>query len=299
MPNSKMHINEADINTALVKRLLAAQFPKWAGFPVEAVKSAGTAHALYKLGNDMVVRLPRIESSAKEVDREQHWLPKLAPHLPLAIPVPLGKGSPGENYPWHWSVYRWLAGEDIDAKPLTDLKQTAFDLAQFITALQGIDATGGPAPKNPTYGRGVPLARRDEPVRKAIKDCGTMIDAKATTAAWDKAFQASEWNKPSVWVHGDLLPGNLLAESGKLSAVIDWGCLGIGDPACDLIPAWTIFSGESRRIFRETLSADDDMWERGRGWALSIGLIALPYYVKTNPAFAGLAKHMIEEVLNG
>lgn len=212
---AKLHANEADIDVALVTQLIATQFPEWANLPIKPIKSSGTAHIMYQLGSDMVARLPRIESAAKEIDREQHWLPRLAPHLPLAIPVPLAKGSPGEGYGWHWSVYQWLPGESADVEPIANLGQAASDLAHFIAALQHVDSTDGPAPKKLDSGRGVPLIKRDAAVHLAIKDCGTMIDGKAATAAWDKALAAPEWDKPSVWVHGDLLPGNLLVDEGK------------------------------------------------------------------------------------
>ena len=293
----KMHAEEVDTDVSLVRRLLAAQFPHWAHLPIEAVRSAGTDNAIYRLGDDMAVRLPRIHWAIAQVDKEQQWLPKLAPHLPLAIPVPLGKGVSAEGYPWHWSIYQWLTGENATIERIDDLHQAATELAQFLAALQRIDSTGGPRPGTHNSGRGVPLVMRDADTRAAITSLGNMLDADAVTAAWDSALRATVWNGPPVWIHGDLQPGNLLVEKSQLSAVIDFGCLGVGDPACDLMIAWTLLSGASRKVFRSTLAVDDATWARGRGWALSVALIALPYYLNTNPVIVSSARHTIDEVL--
>jgi len=292
MPSDKMHADEVDTDVSLVCRLLAAQFPHWADLPIEPVQSAGTDNAIYRLGDDMAVRLPRIHWATGQVEKEHRWLPRLAPHLPLAIPVPLAKGKPAEGYPWDWSVCRWLEGENATLERIADLRQAATDLAEFVAALQRIDATNGPP-----AGRGVPLAMRDAETRTAIADLHGMLDTDAATAAWEAALEAPAWDRAPVWFHGDLLPGNLLFERGRLSAVIDFGCLGVGDPACDAMVAWTLFSAETRGVFRAALPVDDATWSRGRGWALSVGLIALPYYKDTNPVLAGIAQNAIDEVL--
>jgi aminoglycoside phosphotransferase (APT) family kinase protein len=299
MPASKMHADEVDTDVSLVGRLLAAQFPHWADLPIEPVHSAGTDNAIYRLGGDIAVRLPRIHWATGQVDKEHLWLPRLAPLLPLAIPVPLAKGTPGEGYPWHWSVYRWLEGENATIERIADLRQAAMDLAQFILHLHRIDPTGGPLAGDHNFGRGEPLAMRDTHTRVAIDtlyDMG-MLDAGDVTAAWEAALRAPAWSGPPVWVHGDLQAGNLLAVRGRLSAVIDFGGLGVGDPACDLIVAWNLLSAETRDVFRAALGVDDATWARGRGWALSVGLIALPYYRSTNPALAAISRRAIDEVL--
>jgi aminoglycoside phosphotransferase (APT) family kinase protein len=291
----KMHADEVDIDVSLVRRLLIAQFPQWADLPIVPVHSAGTVNAIYRLGDDMAVRLPRVRRWAGDVEIEQHWLPKLAPHLPLAVPEPHAKGSPGEGYAFHWSVYRWLEGEIWTIGRIGDLREAAADLAQFITGLQRIDTTGGPRPR--PGGKGAPLAQRDPAVRAAIAASHGMVDTNAVTAAWDAVLEVPMWDGPPVWVHGDLArPGNLVVVGGRLSAVIDFGCLCVGDPACDLSVAWTLFSGESRDLFRAALSVDDATWERGRGWALT-WVEALPYYVSTNPSMVAEARHAIDEVL--
>jgi aminoglycoside phosphotransferase (APT) family kinase protein len=291
----RMHEGELDVHVALVRRLLAAQFPEWAPLPIARVPSSGTVNAIYRLGSDMAVRVPRVAEWARDLEKEQRWLPELAPHLPLAVPEPLAQGRPGEGYPWNWAVYRWLEGEEWAGDRVRDLCEAAVDLAQFISALQRIDATDGPSDQPADRGR--PLAERDVAVRAAIAASHGLIDIGAATAAWDAALAAPVWNGPPVWIHGDLLPGNVLVARGRLSAVIDFGALSVGDPACELMAGWTLFSGRSRDVFREALSADEATWARARGWALSVAVIALPYYQDTNPVFAANARHWIAEVL--
>jgi aminoglycoside phosphotransferase (APT) family kinase protein len=294
-----MHANEQPIDAALVRRLIAAQFPEWADLSTDAVASAGTDNALYRLGQEMVVRLPRIDWAIPQIEKEYLWLPQLAPHLPLAIPVPLAKGEPGEGYPWHWSINPWIEGENATLDRISDPAQFARDLADFITALHQIDTTGGPLAGTPNVSRGVPLAQRDRPTRSALDDLSglDLIDVPAATTAWDAALAAPVWERPPVWIHGDLQSGNLLALDGRLTAVIDYGCLGVGDPAVDLLPAWNLFSADTREIFRDAVQVDDATWARGRGWALSVSLIALPYYHVTNPTLAGISRYAIDQIL--
>lgn len=293
-----MHANEVYTDAALVARLLAAQFPQWADLPIMPVRSAGTDNALYRLGDDMVVRLPRLASTTEQVHKEHQWLPRLAPCLPLAIPIPLAKGTPEAGYPWHWSIYRWLPGENMPSERLTDPCQAATTLAQFLTALQHLDTTGGPPPGSHNFFRGEPLARRDTRTRAAIAALQGKLDTQAVTAVWEAAMAAPLWHGPPVWLHGDLQSGNLLAVQGRLSAVIDFGGLAVGDPACDVMAAWLYLSADTREVFRAALAVDDATWIRGRGWALSVGLIALPYYADTNPVLAGIARRAIHEILS-
>ena len=291
-----MHHDEIDSDSDLVRQLLRAQQPQWADLPIEPVSSTGTDNALYRLGDDMVVRLPLRPSSVGPVDKEHRWLPELAPHLPLEIPVPLVRGQPIEGYPWPWSVYPWLEGEDASLAHF-DLRQAAADLAAFIAALHSLDPSGGPKPSIANFGRGVPLSRRDRDTRRAISASHDLIDTAAVTAAWDKALGVPTWDRPPVWIHGDLAAGNLLVQDGRLTAVIDWGALGVGDPACDLMVAWELFDAESREVLRTELAVDDATWERGRGWALSTAIVALPYYQHTNAFMAAQARHKLAVVL--
>jgi aminoglycoside phosphotransferase (APT) family kinase protein len=297
MSSERMHADEVPTDVGLVTRLIGAQFPQWAGLPIVPVASAGTDNALYRLGSDMVVRMPRIHWSTAQVDKEHKWLPFLAPHLPLAIPQPLARGEPAEGYPWRWAVHGWLPGENATIDRLADVQEAARDVARFVIALQRVDPSGAPVPDPAVLGRGAPLATRDARTRQAIASLDGMFDVAAVTAAWDAALAAPVWQGPLVWIHGDIHSGNLLAREGKLAGVIDFGTLGIGDPACDLMVAWNLFTAGARAEFRGAVGVDDATWMRGRGWALSVALIALPYYRSSNPVLAGIARHVIAEVL--
>lgn len=294
----KMHADEVDIDASLVRRLLAAQFPRWTGLPVEPVLPWGTDNALYRLGGDMVMRLPRHEPTIGTLHKELRWLSALATRLPLPIPVPLAEGTPAEDYPFPWAVYRWLEGETAAAERIADPRQFATDLAGFITALQQIDPAGGPPPGQHNAFRGVPLTDRDSAVRQSITALRHEIDADLVTAIWEEALRAPEWQGQPVWIHGDLDSRNLLVRNGRLSAVIDFGCLGVGDPACDVMVAWKLFTADARDVFRAQLSVDDATWTRARGWVLSQALIALPYYtMETNPTLVLEARSWLAEVL--
>lgn len=297
MPADATPADHVHADPAMVRRLLAAQFPQWADLPVEPVASAGTDNTIHRLGADLVVRLPRYAAVARQVEKEHRWLPVLAPSLPLAVPEPLAKGAPGEGYPWPWAVHRWIEGENATADRVADPVAAATALAGFVAALQRIDPSGGPPSGPPGEHRGVPLAVRDEATRRAVAELDGMVDTGAVTAAWDAALRAPGRDGPPAWLHGDLQSGNLLARHGRLHAVIDFGLLAVGDPACDAMAAWTMFAADARAAFRAALAVDDATWARGRGWALSFAVIALPYYVHTNPVLAGIARHTIAEVL--
>jgi aminoglycoside phosphotransferase (APT) family kinase protein len=287
-----MHAHEADIDEDLVRRLIAGQFPQWAGLPVRWVESSGTDNAMFRLGAELAVRLPRIEGAAGDVAREGRWLPWLAARLPFTIPAPLGAGRPAEGYPWSWSVLRWLEGTNPVVGHLAQPAALAEDVAGFITALRGIAPADGPP-----AGRGVPLATRDEPTRAALAQLRGTIDTAAATAVWEHALTLPEWSGPPAWVHGDLSPGNVLHTGERLGAVIDFAGVGVGDPTVDLIVAWNLLPAGARAVFRAALGADDATWARGRAWALSIALIQLPYYRTTNPPLAANSRHVIREVL--
>ncbi|WP_329621940.1 aminoglycoside phosphotransferase family protein [Streptomyces sp. NBC_01255] len=283
------------IDTALVERLIAAQFPEWAGLPVREVDSAGTDNAMFRLGDEFAVRLPKADWAAGQAAKEQRWLPHLAPHLPLPIPVPVGHGVPGEGFDHPWSVFGWLDGADTFTAPLTDLAQAAVELGRFGAALRAVDATGGPASS-----RGGPVTAWEEGhMPGAIRALGAdgTVDAELATAAWEAVLRLPQWQRAPVWIHGDLLPGNLLGRAGRLSAVIDFGGLGVGDPACDTMPAWTLLTAETRPLFREAAQIDDATWERGRGWALCWGLVTEDYYRVTNPVLAAVAHRSWSEAL--
>jgi aminoglycoside phosphotransferase (APT) family kinase protein len=289
-----MHADEVETDVTLVRRLLAGQFPLWAELPIERVVSYGTDHDIYRLGDVLAARLPRIGWATPQAAKEAEWLPRLAPQLPLAVPVPLATGHPAEGYPFEWSVCSWLPGQNANGT-IEDLDRAAVDLAGFVTALRGVDTAG--APERLPHQRGGPLAEADDDVRRSITELGDRIDGAAAVASWEESLAAPVWDGPPVWVHGDLLPGNLLVVDGQLSAVIDFGGLGVGDPACDLQPAWNVFAGTSRERFRAALDVDDAAWLRGRGWALSQAVVALPYYWETNAGMIRQALHALSQVL--
>lgn len=301
MGTAKMHDDELAIDAGLVHQLLSSQFPEWADLPIAPVESAGTDNAIYRLGDELSVRLPRVDGAVVRVDKELRWLPKLAPRLPLPVPTPLAAGQPDDGYPFPWSVCDWLPGQNPTPDGLVDPIDDARRLAEFVRAMREIDPTDGP----PSHRHGS-LVDHERGARNSLAELAKLVDTEgiaggvdveAATAVWESAVRVPAWEAAPVWVHGDLLPGNLLTVDGRLGAVIDFGCVGVGDPACDLLTAWSLFSYDARAAFRTALSIDDAAWERGRGWALVVGLNALPYYRDTNPVFAGVARRIIDQVL--
>jgi aminoglycoside phosphotransferase (APT) family kinase protein len=289
----KMHADELETDEALVRRLLEAQFPQWAKLPIEALPLGGTDNAIYRLGDELSARLPRrADWPPGSYDKEFEWLPKLAPLLPLAVPSPVARGAAGEGYPHEWAIYDWLDGEDAARVPL-DLPRAAVDLAELLAALRRIDPTGGPPPG----GRGGSLRPRDEPTRSGIAALGDAIDAFAVTKAWEAALAEPEWDGTPVWIHGDLDARNLLVQDGRITGLLDWGAMCVGDPACDVKVAWAVLDAETRPAFRELLEIDDATWARSRGWALSQAMIALPYYLNTYPVMVEQAWRWLAEVL--
>ena len=287
------------IDAALVRRLVDTQFPQWAGLPLALLDPAGSDHVIYRLGEQLSVRLPRHSGAIGQAGKEWEWLPRLAPYLPLAIPVPVAVGEPGFTYPWPWAVSRWLDGEVATAEALADSRGAAVELAQFLTSLQRLtpEVRCGEPAGGELAGR--PLAERDRATRAAIAAVGGAFDGAAMTHLWDAALSAPGWDRPPVWFHGDFHTGNLLTVDGRLSAVIDFGGLGIGDPACDLTIAFTLMSAGSRAAFRAALDVDEATWTRGRGWALATGLNAYTAYAAVNPRVAAQTTRQITEALIG
>jgi len=286
-----MHEHEIPSDAGLVRRLLGAQFPEWAELPIERVESTGTVNALYRLGDDLVVRLPRTDWAGGAIDRQLRWLPDIASQLPVEVPLPLAKGSPGEGFPKEWGVYPWLEGENPVEGRLQQPDELAHELVHFLRALHAIDLSDGPTARRGT------LPDWDESVRDALKALERVVDTEAATTAWESALATPVWPHPPVLIHGDVMPANLLLRNGRLAAVIDWEPFGLGDPATDLAVAWNLLPARSRDLFRAGVDADDDTWARGGGWALCTGLVALPYYKETNPVFAENARYRIGEVL--
>jgi aminoglycoside phosphotransferase (APT) family kinase protein len=271
----KQQLNgRAGIDAALVRRLVAAQFPQWRGLGVTPVEVDGWDNRTYRLGDDMLVRLPTREWYASAIEKEDRWLPMVARSLPVPIPVPLAKGVPGEGYPFAWSVRRWLDGEPARQDCVADMCEFAAAVADFLLALQRVDPTDGPPSGAQSFYRGCDLVHYDAQTLRSLELVSARIDACRASAVWQAARNAA-WAGPPVWFHGDMASGNLLVTDGRLAALIDFGQCGVGDPACDLVIAWTFFSGESREVFRRAVGQDDATWARARGWALWKALINL------------------------
>jgi aminoglycoside phosphotransferase (APT) family kinase protein len=279
-----------EIDTALARRLVDEQFPQWADLPLRLVDPAGSDHVIHRLGDDLAVRLPRHDGAIGQAAKELHWLPRLAPHLPLAVPQPVAAGRPALGYPWPWAVTRWMPGEPATIGALGDSVPTAVVLADFLRALQSLPVDGAPP-------GGGGLAGRDTATRAAIAQVADVFDADALTRLWDAALTAPAWDRPPVWFHGDFHTGNLLTRHGRVSAVIDFGGLGAGDPAVDLMMAFTLMSARPRAAFRAALGIDDATWARGRGWAVTGGLIAYTAYADTNPWVAAQTTRQIGQAL--
>lgn len=288
---ARMREDEIPIDTALARALLAEQFPQFAGEPITVVRSTGTVNALYRLGDDLCVRLTRVPEWADGLGRERIWLPALAPHITLAIPEPVAQGRPTEWYPYPWAIYRWVEGLPYADERISDERAAAIELATFIKQLRAVDVANAPR------GGRAPLRELDAVTRIAIEQCGSLIDARRVSAIWTRAVQLTPWQGQPVWIHGDLLRPNLLVREGDIVAVLDFGGVGIGDPAFDIIPAWAVFNRPGRAAFRAALSVDGATWQRARAYALHQALLIIPYYVETNPEFVALALRTVEQIL--
>jgi aminoglycoside phosphotransferase (APT) family kinase protein len=268
-----MHADELEIDEALVRRLLVEQFPNWSELSLSRVEPAGTDNAIFRLGDELALRLARRQGPSQPGGKEFDWLPKLTPLLPLEVPVPVAQGRPNGEYPWFWDVFRWVQGETVPIEEI-DAIQAARDLARFIAALQQVDPAGAPP------GRGMPLAERD---KAGMRDWFARFDGDpAVTTEWERALAAPPWDGPPIWHHGDLDVRNWLVRDGRISGVIDWAAMGVGDPACDVMVAWKLHSTAARDAFREALPTDDATWDRARGWALSQAVAILAYYTPQN-----------------
>lgn len=288
----------SEITLSLVSNLIAHQFPQWAHLLIRPVKKSGHDNRMFHLGNDMVIRLPSAAKYAQQIEKEQKWLPLLAPHLSLQIPEPLAMGNPSKDYPWHWSIYTWIEGESANGLQINneELENIASPLAQFLSELHKIDTTDAPLPGAHNFYRGDSPVVYDAQTRLAIAQLRDIIDVDAATAVWLKAI-SSKWEKKPVWIPGDLSAENILIKDTQLVAVIDFGGMAVGDPACDLVIAWTFFKNESRIIFKNLVSLDSNTWARVRGWALWKALITLNSIKDKSNAEAKKQLLVINEIL--
>ena len=284
-----MHSDELELDEAIVRRLLRQQFPQWVDLPLRRIEPSGTVNAIFRLGEDLAVRLPRREGPTDPDRRELDWLPRLAPLLPVEIPAPVAEGRPGVDYPWFWAIHTWVDGETVPVEAIDPI-QAARDLAVLVGALQQANPEGAPP------GRGIPLAERDEDTRYWL---ARFDGDPAVTQEWERALAAPPWHGPPVWHHGDLDARNWLVRDGRISGVIDWGAMGVGDPACDVMVAWKLHSPAGRDAFRDALPTDDATWERSRGWALSQAVAILAYYTpENNPTLYREAESWLDLVLS-
>jgi aminoglycoside phosphotransferase (APT) family kinase protein len=285
------------IDASLVSDLLAAQFPQWAALPVTLVEPGGWDNRTFRIGERLRARLPSRGRYAAQVEREARWLPALAASLPLPISAPLALGAPGEGYPFPWTLGDWIDGDTALVADIADQVAFARDLAAFLSALRRSDATGGPRPGAHNFHRGGDLAVYAPQVEAALAALGQAVDARAARAVWDAGLAAS-FCGPPVWLHGDVAPGNLLVRDGRLAAVIDFGQTAVGDPACDLVIAWTVFDGAARDAFREAVDLDAATWARARAWALWKALIVWAGLPDVNPQGAGAQPVIVKALLS-
>lgn len=301
----QMHDDELPTGAELARRLLVAQFPEWSTLQLRPVTSTGTSNAMYRLGDDMVMRLPLRPGSEASLRKEMRWLPELASSLPLTIPVPIALGEATAEYPSAWAVVPWLDGVDGTNWPASDSPEVARDLADFVAGLHRHSvADDAPAPSLDPSDRGGPLAPRDAEVRSSVEAARHLTNADAVLRVWQEALAAPAWDLPGVWIHGDIAAGNVLFADDRLSAIIDWSPMAVGDPASDLVVVWEMFGPEAREAYRFELNErapyelDDAMWQRGRGWAISTAIMALPYYEGTNAFMVDQAHRKIGALID-
>nr|WP_238351582.1 aminoglycoside phosphotransferase family protein [Kribbella shirazensis] len=292
-----MHDDEVEIDSAVVERLLAEQFPRWSGLPVRVVERSGTDNVTFRVGDEVAVRLPRTARNQGQIEMDLTWMPRLAPYVSLPIPEPLELGQPTEEYPFTWGVYRWLPGAPFGSGSVDGVR-AARELAAFVRSLREVDTTGAPVPDDDPFSRGTPLAPRDGMFRKALDQLKEHFDTGLVTAAWEESLAADTWDGTRRWIHGDLMSGNILVADGKLSAVIDFATARAADPAGDVLPAWWLFERESRQAYREALEVDDATWLRARGWALSLVIIAIPYYLDRRPGTLSGGQESVADILS-
>ncbi|MBA3907744.1 MAG: aminoglycoside phosphotransferase family protein [Pseudonocardiales bacterium] len=284
-----MHKDDIDIDLALVRALVDRARPDLAGLPLRPLEASGSSNRLFRLGDELLVRLPRQPGGSRPIAKEARWLPYIGPALPIAVPEIVTVGEPDLGYPERWSLVRWIDGA---TPPIgsddTAAARLARDLAGVVGALAGLDVPPEALtdPALHSY-RGEPLSAMDGATRQYLVDCRTLpgldLDLDGCERVWDEAMTLPDSEPAQRWLHGDLLAENLLVQEGQLAAVLDFGSLAVGDPTVDLVVAWEVLDPEGRELFRSLLGTDDVAWLRGRAWALAIALMTFPYYWQTMP----------------
>lgn len=290
---------EQQPSLSIARRLIDAQCPQWRALELSAVSSAGTDNALFRLGCDWVVRLPTVARAAEHASKEARWLPTFQGELPLKVPVPEFLGRASEAFDRAWSVVPWIKGQDLRAAVDLNLVDVATRLGECLGAVHGLPTEGAPPAGEQNNGRGLPLATRDHWVQQAIEalDNQALIEPAPVLDLWQRCLDCPTSSREPRWVHGDPNAGNLIASDGKLAALIDWGLMGVGDPAVDLLAGWYLFDADARPVFRSTMGIDDGVWLRGAGWALSMALIAWPYYLDRNPTVTAESELVVARLL--
>ncbi|MGV9312767.1 aminoglycoside phosphotransferase family protein [Streptomyces sp. NPDC003691] len=294
-----LHQDEITVAEPLIRSLLAAQRPEWAGLPLVRA-GGGTDNTMYRLGDGLLVRLPRTAGHERAIRKEREWLPRLAPLLPCAIPEPVHAGTPTAAFPLAWSVYRWIDGEEPGPGTVRDWAAFGADLAAAVRALHRADLMGAVRSEGLDWYRGGGLAPCDPWVREAFDDCRTApgdgLDVDALEQLWEAGLALPDPAGPPGWLHGDLKPGNLLVRDGALHAVIDFGGLSVGLPDAEHAPVWDL-PPQARHAYWDTLGLDGPTRIRARAWAVAVAVAGISYYRHTFPAFVAECRARLGAIL--
>ena len=285
-----------EISVETVRGLVASQAPQFAHHPFTPVASGGTDNTIVRLGDKLCVRLPKRPEAVPQIDKERIWLPRFKA-LPLKTPMPVFNGTPDAAFEHPWGIYEWIEGTALSQTHVTDWPAAAKAMSGFLLSLQRQDTLGAPRSGAQNHYRGVALIERDTLTRNAIKGLADLYPAARLSYVWEQALQATPHTGEPTWLHGDLQGGNILVADGKITAIIDFGLAGVGDPACDLMVAWSVLPKSVRTEFHDQMGCDVDSCLRGMGWALSVSVIALDYYRDRNPALSKISRQTIEAVL--
>ncbi len=287
-----------NITTALASQLIATQFPEYADLPIISVGIQGHDNRTYRLGNDLLIRIPTAAPYALKVPQEQALLPLLQPHLPLAIPKPIKMGQPSADFPFYFSIYKWIEGHSANTLKIDkkNLEPIALQLARFLKELQNIKSVDGPTPGQHNWWRGDHISVYDNGARQQIHGLADIIDSQQAIHLWEQAC-ATSWHQPPVWIHGDFAAGNIILNHGKVVAIIDFGGMGVGDPACDLVIAWTLLQDKARAVFMDAMELDHETWLRAKAWALWKASFELLQIKDKNSHMAFIHRKIIDEVL--
>lgn len=287
-----LHADELPVDEALVRRMIADQLPEYAGVPLRRLSASGSSNSLFRLGHELLVRVPRQPGGSSAILKEARWLPYLEDALPADVPEIVALGEPAHGYPEHWSVVRWVDGEHPTAATSSTGSRDllARDLAAVVRVLRELEVP--PQAREDAallWYRGEPLTGIDPDIRAYAEQCRSVpnldLDIDAVLLVWDAAMAAAaDGPTPAThWLHGDLLAENLLVRNGRLAAVLDFGGLAVGDPTVDLVAAWELLDPEARALFRTEAGLDDHTWLLGRAWALALAVMTFPYYWRTMP----------------